>query len=338
MKVPLILVIFLIPLVYGNVVHKKSFTNWEKIIEEVNSAQSTWKARRNFSPQISEEAIQKLLGATLDDFSNAPFKKFETKANIPKSFDARKVWKSCRSIGHIRDQGYCGSCWAVAAAEAVTDRYCIASGGKFKQHLSMEDLLSCCMECGKGCDGGSPLYAWYHIWRHGITSGGDYDSNDGCKPYSFAPCEHHMEGSRPQCDSFGDLPTPGCSFKCHNPSYARGYWSDHHRVTDFYVLNSTEKIQQEIMEHGPVEASFVVYEDFLAYKSGVYQHLIGEKKGGHAVKIIGWGEEGGTPYWLVVNSWNSDWGEKGTFRILRGRNECNIESFIVAGTPDISYL
>lgn len=44
---------------------------------------------------------------------------------------------------------------------------------------------------------------------------------------------------------------------------------------------------------------------------GVYQHVTGEMLGGHAVKIFGWGEEKGTPYWLAANSWNDDWGDKG---------------------------
>lgn len=33
--------------------------------------------------------------------------------------------------------------------------------------------------------------------------------------------------------------------------------------------------------------------------------------GGHAVRILGWGVEDGTPYWLVGNSWNTDWGDSG---------------------------
>ena len=44
----------------------------------------------------------------------------------------------------------------------------------------------------------------------------------------------------------------------------------------------------------------------------MYQRVSGAFLGGHAVKILGWGEENGTPYWLVANSWNSDWGDKGT--------------------------
>lgn len=58
--------------------------------------------------------------------------------------------------------------------------------------------------------------------------------------------------------------------------------------------------------------------------------------GGHAVKIIGWGTENGSPYWLVANSWNTDWGDLGGyFKILRGVDECGIESSIVAGMPKV---
>ncbi|PAV79919.1 hypothetical protein WR25_23894 [Diploscapter pachys] len=47
--------------------------------------------------------------------------------------------------------------------------------------------------------------------------------------------------------------------------------------------------------------------------------------GGHAVKLVGWGTENGTPFWRIANSWNADWGENGYFRILRGVDECGIE-------------
>lgn len=44
---------------------------------------------------------------------------------------------------------------------------------------------------------------------------------------------------------------------------------------------------------------------------GVYQHVTGQMLGGHAIKILGWGKENDTPYWLVANSWNTDWGDNG---------------------------
>ena len=32
---------------------------------------------------------------------------------------------------------------------------------------------------------------------------------------------------------------------------------------------------------------------------------------------------------LCANSWGQDWGENGYFKILRGVNECDIESFVL---------
>jgi len=85
------------------------------------------------------------------------------------------------------------------------------------------------------------------------------------------------------------------------------------------------------MEKGSISVAFTVYEDFETYSSGIYQHKTGRSLGGHAVKLVGWGEENGTPYWTIVNSWNEAWGEKGLFRIIRGQNECGIENQAVAG-------
>ena len=101
-------------------------------------------------------------------------------------------------------------------------------------------------------------------------------------------------------------------------------------------------IQKELLS-GPVEAAFTVYEDFLTYKEGVYKHVSGGALGGHAVRLLGWGVESsdgtekeggeGTPYWLLANSWNTDWGDQGYFKILRGSDECGVESYIVSGAP-----
>ena len=50
-----------------------------------------------------------------------------------------------------------------------------------------------------------------------------------------------------------------------------------------------------------------------------------------AIKIVGWGNEGGVDYWLVANSWNQYWGDNGFFKIKRGVNECGIEGDVCAG-------
>jgi cathepsin B len=101
--------------------------------------------------------------------------------------------------------------------------------------------------------------------------------------------------------------------------------------SSYSVSANVAKIQTEIMTNGPVEVAFSVYADFLTYKSGVYKHTSGSMLGGHAVKMLGWGVDNGTPYWLVANSWNPDWGNQGYFLIARGHDECGIESEVVAG-------
>ncbi len=85
---------------------------------------------------------------------------------------------------------------------------------------------------------------------------------------------------------------------------------------------------------------------------------IGDELGGHAIKLIvnenyslrikyidiyqkfnkfikGWGVENNVSYWLAANSWNTDWGMNGFFKILRGQDECGIESGVVAGLPTL---
>lgn len=51
---------------------------------------------------------------------------------------------------HLKEYANLGSCWAVAAVEAMSDRICIMSKGKLQVTLSAEDLLSCCKSCGFG--------------------------------------------------------------------------------------------------------------------------------------------------------------------------------------------
>ena len=90
------------------------------------------------------------------------------------------------------------------------------------------------------------------------------------------------------------------------------------------------------MANGPVVARMNMYDDFLSYNGGIYRHVNGKYRAEHVVKILGWSEENGLPYWLVANSFNSYWGLGETFKILRGRNECGIEKWpIFAALPDL---
>lgn len=167
--------------------------------------------------------------------------------------------------------------------------------------------------------------------------------------------------------------TPKCLKMCES-GYSVSYKQDKHFGASAHGFESVEQIQTEIMTNGPVEGSMRVYSDFLQYKTGklrnntpqgyhycvsshvgVYRHTTGSMLGGHAIRVLGWGVEDGTDYWIVANSWNTDWGDAGMlivllslvllklvllcvcvlgfFKIVRGRDEVGIESGIVAGMP-----
>ncbi|NXB18945.1 TINAL protein, partial [Rhagologus leucostigma] len=128
--------------------------------------------------------------------------------------------------------------------------------------------------------------------------------------------------------------------RCPNP---QTHSNEIYQSTPAYRLSSSEKeIMKELLENGPVQAILEVHEDFFMYESGIYRHTpVAEGKGPkhqrhgtHSVKITGWGEEqlpdGQTQkYWTAANSWGTAWGEGGHFRIARGVNECEVETFVV---------
>ena len=92
-------------------------------------------------------------------------------------------------------------------------------------------------------------------------------------------------------------------------------------------INNT-LIQSALVEHGPLPATMDVYEDFYPnYSGGVYQYTWGDYVFGHCITIVGYNNSWGGPdegYWIVKNSWGTDWGEDGWFRIAYG--ECEMEN------------
>ena len=179
-----------------------------------------------------------------------------------------------------------------------------------------------------------PSAAWYWFESTGIPTGGDYDDkgeSDTCLPYSLAPCAHYTTNTTYRKCPEKDYPTPRCTERCSNNKYAKTFREDKHYASRTYSFRSVNAIMQDLVEYGSVTAAFTVYEDFVSYKSGVYQYKRGKALGGHAVEVVGYGEESGTKYWLVKNSWNDSWGDKGFFKIVRGKDECGIEKEMCSG-------
>ena len=77
----------------------------------------------------------------------------------------------------------------------------------------------------------------------------------------------------------------------------------------------------ELLAMGPVSVAVESQNQvFRLYAEGILspEHVATEKGVvDHAVSLVGFGEERGTPYWTIRNSWGDDWGEEGYARIER---------------------
>eukprot|EP01015_Nassula_variabilis_P020806 TRINITY_DN3640_c0_g1_i6.p1 TRINITY_DN3640_c0_g1~~TRINITY_DN3640_c0_g1_i6.p1 ORF type:complete len:255 (-),score=46.92 TRINITY_DN3640_c0_g1_i6:108-872(-) len=254
---------------------------------------------------MSREEIQSHLGARIStDFNNIPkvsYRHLLESIAIPAQFDLRTQWPDC--IHEIRDQQSCGSGWAFGTSEAFSDRLCIATNGKKNIILSPQYSISCDFN-NHACEGGYVDKAWQFLKRNGIPS-------DACIPYTA-----------------GAGNSRSCLDKC-----ADGSFQILHIISDVITYKTVMDAKIDIVANGPVVAVFDVYEDFISYASGIYSHTQGRFLDLHAVKIVGWGQENFTSYWIAANSWGNDWGEEGFFRIQEG--ECGIDIYLIAGIPSI---
>ena len=80
-----------------------------------------------------------------------------------------------------------------------------------------------------------------------------------------------------------------------------------------WINNEDEEIKQALIDYGPLVICISVYEDFLSYRGGVYTHTWGGRAGGHLVALFGYDDN--EQSWLCKNSWGTDWGEGGWFRM-----------------------
>jgi cathepsin B len=233
------------------------------------------------------------------------------KQEIPENFHIKDKWPEC--IHPIRDQQNCGSCWAFSASEVLSDKFCIASKGKINVILSPQDFVSC--DTGdRGCGGGFVNKSWEYLKKNGIVT-------ETCLPY--------ISGDGfPYICPFGDEPTLNFC-KTKEEKYNKYKVKSHGR------MKSITDAKLHLFNEGPLEAAFNVFEDFISYKGGVYKRISDNFMGGHAVKVVGWGKDNNdeTEYWIVANSWSTNWGEEGFFRIAFG--ECGFEDNLWTGIPDL---
>lgn len=289
---------------------------FERLVHQINRVQRSWKA--TVYPDLlnlSMDALIKKAGGLKSQVARPP-KTVPVPLNIklialelPEQFDWRNV-NGVNYVSPVRNQGECGSCYAFSSLAMLESRLRIMTNNTLKVSFSPQDIVSC-SKYSQGCMGGFPF-----------VTAGKYAQDFGAVSEECYPYKGH-------------------DYSCNRKHCKRYYVANYKYIGGFYGGCNEELMKIDLIENGPLTVAFQVYPDFMLYKSGIYQHtrillrfnpfhLVS-----HGVLITGYGIDNNTgeKFWIVKNSWGTNWGENGYFRIRRGTNECSIESMAVSAIP-----
>jgi cathepsin C len=225
----------------------------------------------------------------------------EVEQRLPKEFSWQKN-QGKNWLEPVMDQGDCGSCYAVSTMRMLSARHKIAQNNTQEPPWSITFPLFC-NEYTQGCSGGYGFLM--SKWSQDV----------GLVP---AECAKYNTAGK-------------CQVTCDVNKLQKRYRASQHRYLGGYYGNATvAEMMEELHARGPIVVSFEPSSDFMYYGGGVFDSgatpmPVDWQQVDHAVLLVGWGEEAGQKYWLVQNSWGTDWGEGGYFRIVRGDNDSGIE-------------
>eukprot|EP01016_Furgasonia_blochmanni_P041578 TRINITY_DN541_c0_g1_i1.p1 TRINITY_DN541_c0_g1~~TRINITY_DN541_c0_g1_i1.p1 ORF type:complete len:352 (+),score=75.44 TRINITY_DN541_c0_g1_i1:116-1171(+) len=214
--------------------------------------------------------------------------------NLPDAID----WRDQGIVSPVKDQRQCGSCWAFSAIASVEGLAAQQQG--HLTEFSEQQLVDCSKDQGNmGCNGGWMDNAFRYVEKSGIQT---EDS------YQYA-------GVDQKCQAQGQ------------PAF---------KITGLNDVPANDNDQlaaavaQRVVSVGVEADKFY----FQFYRTGVVDDPKCGTELDHGVAVVGYGTDSNThkPFWLVKNSWGSDWGDNGYIRILKetGRSEgiCGIAKVV----------
>lgn len=311
---------------------------------------------RSMDPTVDEQA--KTAAITIQ-FEKPP---------IPDKFDPRDPKKSGGSgtgewtdyLTPIYNQENCAGCYSFSTISCLSDRFTMQTLLQVKPFFNPLEPIMCYVESKnakeykkvrndiyalqqeealhvqKACRGNSLYSVGSYVFRAGAVE-------NNCLPIDQLQQALDNTGRLPLCTN---VEGPAQDL-CLDNTVAQRLWP----ADEVYTLQGEgdeliSNIKLEIMKWGPISVAFKVYPDFIRHYDGksIYTPAPGQKAlGGHAVKLVGWGQDGNTPYWICANSWGIDWGDNGYFRIVRGDKALELEqnhmcvSPLLAGDSQIPY-
>jgi C1A family cysteine protease len=280
-----------------------------------------WTAGETSVSKLPPEKRQMRLGALEPNLSGS--ERMEGAMVPPAALLSTLDWRTYNGhnyVGPIRNQGDCGSCWAFATTACLESYRAIWTGwtpslsgwvalpldndifvipARSFINLSEQVLVSC---SGAGsCSGGYVSSASNFIRDTGLPL-------EACYPYKATN---------------GD-----CSQACID-------WRSNVSKIDSWISLSqnADIIKSALNTYGPLVVQFHVYTDFYYYSSGVYSATWGSYEGDHAILVVGYDDN--KQCFIVKNSWGTDWGESGFFRIAYSQVTSPYASF---GLVTIAYV
>jgi len=255
-----------------------------------------------FSDMCPEEFKARFLNYK-PEFRNDGAKVAEPLTSAPSSYD----WRDYGVVTPVKNQGYCGSCWAFSAVETVESAWALA--GNTLTEFSEQQVVSCDTTDG-GCNGGNTPTAYAYIESAGgLATETDY-------PYASS------SGTAPSCSSF-----------TVSGGQISGYtWATPQCSTLSCSSQNEDKLAANLASYQPVSIC-VDASSWSDYTGGIYTSDLCSSRYfrlDHCVQLVGYSGYTGSAststdgYWIVRNSWDTDWGEEGYIYLQMGTNTCGV--------------
>lgn len=206
--------------------------------------------------------------------------------DFPESYDFRTAENI---TARVKNQGYCGCCWAMASTSALAYRF---HKKGIDVDLSPQHELSCYFNtCATGSNLIDPQLTF-------IING---TLTEQCLPFTS-----------------GNRTIEKCPSTCKDPNieYKKYYAQNAYTVNmdEKNINNVTLIIIDQLIRNGPVMSMINIYSDLEEMvlnnpncSNTVYTHSqTAEKGGGHAIVIMGYGFLDDKYYWLIQNSWGEE--------------------------------